>query len=79
MKQKIIVELEQSKLFNWLFDVVEIRDESGQIESCKVNGLFDCDHLEIGSWIRKVELTHKGGIKGKNKHIKFQVGLCRLG
>jgi len=71
MKQKILVELEQSKTFRRLFDVVEISDESGQIESCQVNGLFDCDHLEIGSWIRKSELRHKGGIKGKNQHIKF--------
>ena len=73
MKQKILVELEQSKTFRWLFDVVEISDESGQIESCKVNGLFDCDHLEIGSWIRRTELTHKGGIKGKNRQLKFVV------
>lgn len=70
MKTKIIVELEQSKDFPYLLEVVNITEDADNLESCNVSGLCDSCQLEVGSWLRKSELK-RGGIQGKNRNIKF--------
>ena len=70
MKQKILVELEQSKDFPYLLEVTNITEDADTLESCPVAGLCDCSTLEIGSWIRKAEVK-RGGIRSKNQHINF--------